>query len=185
MWILTILPDWAIHTIFSLGVLGVILGFVLGFIPFISRYKLPIQIISLLVVSLGIYLEGGLANNKEWLLKVAEMEKKVAEAQVKSEKVNTEIITKVVTKDKIIREKGDEVVKYIEKEVVKVNNICPAIPKPAIIAHDAAALNKPIELSPTEPAKVEMVTKPVEAAPSVKTTEVNEAAKPPFKLPKK
>lgn len=183
MWILSILSDTIIHSILTLGIVGVIAGFVLGFIPFIGRYKLPIQIISLLVLSLGIYLEGGLANEQEWRLKVKEMEAKVAQAQAKSEKVNTEIVTKVITKDKIIREKGQDVVKYIEKEVVKVNNICPSIPKPVIIAHDAAALNKPIDLSTTAP-KVEMVTKPTEQ-PTVKTTEVNDAAKPPLKLPKK
>ena len=80
MWILSILPETAIHIIFGIGVLGVIAGFVLGFIPAIKTYKLAIQICSLLVLVFGVYLEGGLADYKEWELKVKEMEAKVAKA---------------------------------------------------------------------------------------------------------
>ena len=170
MWILTITPDWVIHAIFSLGVIGVILGFVLGFIPFISRYKLPIQIISLLVLSLGIYLEGGLADNKEWLLKVAEMEKKVAEAEAKSAKVNTEIVEKIITQKQIVREKGAEVVKYVDREIVKYDTkylpgaIC-EIPQEFIKAHNAAATGKGIENTP------------VTSTTPIPTDEINKAAK--------
>ena len=56
MWIFTVTPDWIIHAILGLGIIGVILGFVLGFIPIIGKYKLPIQIISILILSLGLYL---------------------------------------------------------------------------------------------------------------------------------
>ena len=72
MWILSFLPEAVTHLIFFVGVIGVIAGFVLGFIPFIAPYKLPIQIISILVLSFGLYLEGGLADQAIWQLKVKE-----------------------------------------------------------------------------------------------------------------
>ena len=53
MWILSFLPEFIPHLIFIIGVLGTIAGFVLGFIPFVSTYKLPIQITSILILSLG------------------------------------------------------------------------------------------------------------------------------------
>jgi hypothetical protein len=128
--------------------LGTIAGFVLGFIPFIKTYKLAIQIISLLVLVLGVYLEGGLADYKEWELRVKEMEAKVAQAEAKSANTNVEIQEKIVEKTKVIREKGRDIVQYIDKEVVKKEEvikyieICP-VPKDIIDLHNQAAeLNK-------------------------------------------
>jgi hypothetical protein len=146
MWIFTVAPEWAIHLIFGLGVAGVIAGFVLGMIPLIKKYSLPIKIISLLVLALGVYLQGGLADYKEWQLKVSEMETKVKEAESKSNQVNTEIVEKVVTETKVIREKGDTIVKYIDREVVKTEEVvkfienCP-IPQIIIETHNMAATN--------------------------------------------
>lgn len=146
MWIFTVAPEWAIHLVFGLGILGVIAGFLLGMIPIIRKYSLPIKIISVLVLTLGVYLQGGLADYKEWQLKVAELEVKIKEAEAKSAEVNTEIVEKVVTETKVIREKGDTIVRYIDREVVKTEEVikfienCP-IPQIIIETHNMAATN--------------------------------------------
>ena len=148
MWILSILPEAAIHTIFGLGILGTIAGFVLGFIPFVKTYQFAIQICSIIVLVIGVYLEGGLADYKEWELRVKEMEAKVAQAEAQSANKNVEIQEKIVTKTKVIREKGREVIKYIDKEVIKKEEVvkyienCP-VPKEIIDLHNQATeLNK-------------------------------------------
>jgi hypothetical protein len=148
MWIISILPDAAIHIIFGLGILGTIAGFVLGFVPFVKAYKLAIQVISLIVLVFGVYLEGGLADYKEWELKVKDMEAKVAQAEAQSANKNVEIQEKIVTKTKVIGEKGREVIKYIDKEVIKKEEVvkyienCP-VPKEIIDLHNQATeLNK-------------------------------------------
>ena len=148
MWILSILPDAAIHIIFGLGILGTIAGFVLGFIPFVKTYKLAIQVISLLVLVFGVYLEGGLADYKEWELRVKEMEAKVAQAEAKSANTNVEIQEKIVEKTKVVREKGRDIIKYVDKEIIKKEEIikyvenCP-VPKEIIDLHNQATeLNK-------------------------------------------
>ena len=148
MWILSILPDAAIHLIFILGILGTIAGFVLGFIPFVKTYQFAIQICSIVVLVFGVYLEGGLSENKEWELKVKEMEAKVAQAETQSANTNIEIQEKIVEKTKVIREKGKDIIKYIDKEVVKKEEVikyienCP-VPKEIIDLHNQATeLNK-------------------------------------------
>ena len=148
MWILSILPDAAIHLIFILGILGTIAGFVLGFIPFVKTYQFAIQICSIVILVFGVYLEGGLAENKEWELKVKEMEAKVAQAEAQSANKNIEIQEKIVEKTKVIREKGKDIIKYIDKEVVKKEEVvkyienCP-VPKEIINLHNQATeLNK-------------------------------------------
>ena len=148
MWILSILPDAAIHIIFGLGILGTIAGFVLGFFSFFKTYQFAIQICSIIVLVIGVYLEGGLADYKEWELRVKEMEAKVAQAEAQSANKNIEIQEKIVEKTKIIREKGRDVIKYIDKEIVKKEEIikyieiCP-VPKEIIDLHNQATeLNK-------------------------------------------
>jgi uncharacterized membrane protein (DUF106 family) len=148
MWILSILPDAVIHLIFGLGILGTIAGFVLGFIPFVKTYQFAIQICSIIVLVFGVYLEGGLADYKEWELRVKEMEAKVAQAEAKSANTNVEIQEKIVEKTKVIREKGKDIVKYIDKEVIKREEVikyienCP-VPKEIINLHNQATeLNK-------------------------------------------
>jgi hypothetical protein len=147
MWIITFLPAWVFHAILVTGIVGLIIGFALGFIPLVQKYKLPIQIVSLLIFSLGVYLEGGLADNAEWQLRVKEMEAKVAKAEAASATVNTEIVEKVITKNQIVKQKGADVIKYIDREIVKYDiKYLPGaqceIPIEVIKAHDAAASSK-------------------------------------------
>ena len=113
------MPDWAIHLILGAGVLGIIAGFVFGFIPFVKQYKLPIQIVALITFALGVYLEGGLADNIEWQLRVKEMEAKVAQAEAKAAKTNVEIQEKVVTKTEVVKERGRDIIKYVDKIVTQ------------------------------------------------------------------
>lgn len=62
---------------------------------------------------------GGLANEEVWQSRVAEMEAKVAAAEAQSSEENIKIVTKIKYKKKIIHEKGDEIIKYIDREIVK------------------------------------------------------------------
>jgi hypothetical protein len=141
MWIINWLPEFVVHLIFLAGVVGTIAGFVLGFIPFVSKYKFPIQIISLLLLSLGVYLEGGLAEKAKWELRVKEMEAKVAKAEAESQKTNVQIVEKVVTEKEYIKVKGAKVVEYIDREVKVFDSNC-TVPEVAIKAHDMSASNE-------------------------------------------
>ena len=73
-------------------------------------------------------------------------ESKVAKTEVQSATVNTEIVEKIVIKKVVIKEKGDEIIKYVDniqyvdKEIIKYITQCP-IPESIIKIHNAAALN--------------------------------------------
>ena len=144
MWIINFLPDWIFHTIFAIGLLGTIAGFLLGFIPFIKKYVLVIQVCSILILVLGVFLEGAMTDNKEWVARVKEMEAKVAAAEAKSQKVNVEIIEKVVKKTEYIKLRGQEIIKYVDRDIVKYDTrFAPGgqceIPKEFITLHNKAA----------------------------------------------
>ena len=143
MWLLEF-PDFIYHIILGIGIIGTLTGFVLNFIPFIKQYSFPIQVISVLILTLGVYLQGGLAVKDDLEKEVANLKVKLAQAETQSEKINTVVVTRVVTKREVVKEKGETVVEYIDREVVKYNDKC-EIPKEAITSHNAAAQNKSID----------------------------------------
>jgi len=143
MFIVQYLPEMVIHIIFMAGVLGVIAGFVLGFIPAIRPYRLAVQVISLIVLCFGVYIEGGLADTKIWKMRVLELEVKVKEAESKSAEVNTVIQERVVTKTQVVKEKAQEIIKYIDRDVVKKEEVVKfvercSLPQDIVDAHNRA-----------------------------------------------
>lgn len=150
MWLLDFMPDWIFHAILLAGSLGLIASFILNFIPAFKLYHLPLQVISVLLIALGIWFEGAMSNQAEWEAKVKDLEVKVAEAQAQSQEENIKIVTKTVKQIEVVREKGQDIVNYVDREVVKDREVikfvenCP-IPEIIISTHNAAALNKIIE----------------------------------------
>ena len=138
MWILNWLPNFVFHLILIAGVLGLLASWVLRFIPLVATYRLPIQVAGVLLTILGVWYEGGIAKDAEWKARVAELEIKVAQAEAKSATENVKIVTKVVKQLELVRTRGSDVVKYIDREIVKYDNVCP-IPKEVVKAHNMAA----------------------------------------------
>jgi hypothetical protein len=144
MWLLSLLPDWVYHLITIAGVLGLIAAWVLKFIPFVSTYRLPIQVGSVIAVLFGVWMEGGIVNEAKWQARVKELEEKVAVAEAQSKETNTKIVTKVITKTQIVRTRGQDIVKYVDREIVKYDTkfapggVC-EIPQEFIKAHNDSA----------------------------------------------
>lgn len=144
MWILQWLPNWIFYGMFFAGLLGLLATFVMKFIPMVYMYRTAIQAVSVVLIVLGTYMAGAISNEEAWQARVKEMEAKVAEAEAKSQKVNVEVIEKVVKKTEYIKTRGQDIVKYIDKEIVKYDTkFLPGgqceIPKEFIEAHNKAA----------------------------------------------
>jgi len=154
MWILHLLPDaaiaWIVNLILLAGAVTTVAGFFVRFIPFVNTYRIPVQVAGILLLTTGVYFEGGYSTEMAWRERVREVEAQLQVAQKQSAEVNTEIVTRVVTQTKIVRERGDDIIKYVDREVVKNQEVirfvenCP-IPEIIINTHNAAALNRPIE----------------------------------------
>ena len=154
MWILHLLPDtliaWIVNTILIAGAVVTVAGFFVRFIPFVNTYRIPVQIAGILLLTVGVYFEGGYTTEMAWRERVKEVEAKLQVAQKQSAEVNTEIVTKVVTQTKLVTQRGQDIVKYVDREVVNNQEVikfvenCP-IPEIIVNTHNAAALNRPIE----------------------------------------
>jgi len=146
-WMISLIPDsiivWVINTVLLTGLIATLVSFFIKFIPFVNSYKLPIQILGIVLLGVGLFFKGGYATEMMWRERVAAMEEKIAEAEVKSAKTNT-VIQKVyvdkvkVVKDTqyVIQERIKEVEKLIDKE-------CKVAPEAVDIHNDAAKNRRP------------------------------------------
>ena len=134
MWILQFLPNWIFYVLCFGGVTAFLIT---KFVKILPNAQL-IQAASVAVVLFSIYMIGAISNNDAWLARVKEMEAKVAEAEAKSATTNTDIVEKTVVKTQVIKERGQDIVKYVDREVVKYDTNC-VIPKEFVAAHNKAA----------------------------------------------
>jgi len=122
MWLLSFIPDFIFHIIAIVGILLTIGAIAFGQIPFIGTYNIPINIIGVVLIIFGFYMEGAISNEESWQAKVKEMELKVAAAEVKSSKENIKIVEKVVKKTEYITRRGQDIIQYVDKEVAKYDD---------------------------------------------------------------
>lgn len=169
MFILSFLGDFLTHIILVAGIILFLAGTTLGMIPFVKTYKIPAQVLGLILMSSGLYYEGKLAHKKEIEKQVSDLKVKLANAEVKSHEINTKIITEYVHDKQVIREKGDRLIKYIDREVVKYDSAC-IIPKDVIDAYNEAAV---INSEPAVPAISPVVTPAIAASVSKIDTKVS------------
>jgi hypothetical protein len=129
------------------GVFGLIVSYFirfLSFIPFLYVYKTPIQLGSIVAIAIGTFMAGAIYDNEAWEARVKEMEEKVAAAEAQSKEENVKIVEKLVTKTQVIRTRGEDIVKYIDREIIKYDEkfakggVC-EIPQEFIKAHNDAA----------------------------------------------
>ena len=120
-WMVNWLPDSLLMLVFYgcffAGIALILISWFVSFIPFINQYRFPTQVVGILAYGLGAFMIGGLGTELGWRERVAELEKKVAEAEVKSQQVNTVIQTKIVEKVKVVKEKGQQQIEYIDRVV--------------------------------------------------------------------
>ncbi len=154
-WMIGLIPDsvlsglyWAI---IAAGITGVLAGWLGKWIPFYGNYVKILQPVGIVLLVLGVWLRGGYDVEMSWRAKVAEAEARVAAAEQKSQETNTVIEQKIVEKTKVIKGKTEYITQYLDREVVKKEEIikyieqCP-VPKEIIDIHNQAAeMNKAAE----------------------------------------
>jgi hypothetical protein len=154
MWLLHFLPDaflaFIVNVILVLGIVSTVLTCFLlkhlvRFFPVLAPHIKIAQIVSVVVLLSGVYFKGGYSTEMLWREKVREVEAKLEQAKQESAKVNTVVETKVVTQTKVVKEKADTLIQYVDREVIKEVDNC-RLPAEVVDVHnEAARLNKAIE----------------------------------------
>jgi len=142
MWILHLLPDavilWFCNVMLFAGTVLTAATFFIKSIPLLNQYRVPAQILSIALLTLGVYFRGGVAVETEWRERVAAVEAKLAQAEKVSAEANTQIESKSQKKTTEIRQRTTYIRQYVDREVVKYDTGC-TIPQPFIRAHNDAA----------------------------------------------
>lgn len=134
MLILKFIPDFIFYLLFFGGLIAFLL---VSANSKISNQQL-LKTLASITIAIAIFFIGAVQDNNAWLARVKELEQKVKLAETQSQQVNTEIIEKIVYKTQILKERGRDTVKFIDREVVKYDTTC-AIPQAFIDAHNKSA----------------------------------------------
>ena len=145
-WMLSLIPDsifvWIYYLLTILGVSLYIGSKLVKLIPLMGQYKLPAEVAGVVLLVIGVYFYGGYSVQSAWLARVAELEAKVKAAEEQSQKVNTVIQERVVTKIKVVKENV-----YVNREIIKevagkqLDSSC-TLPKSTVSLHDSASRNE-------------------------------------------
>jgi len=156
-WMLSLLPDWFWTLVLILGFLAVVAAWVLKFVPFVSTYRLPIQVGGVLALLVGVYFQGVIANEAKWQAEMTKLEEAVKKGEQQAKDLNEKLAQEMSTKKTAQEQKTKEVIKYIDRwqtkeilkevqgpervrveEVIKYIENCP-VPKEFIDSHNDAA----------------------------------------------
>ena len=145
-WMLSLIPDtlfiWIYYIMLTLGVGLYVASKLIKWLPMMGQYKLPAELVGVVLLVVGAYFYGGYGVQSAWLARVAELEAKVKIAEEKSQQVNTVIQEKVVTKIKVVKENV-----YVNREIIKevagkqLDASC-SLPKSTVSLHDSASRNE-------------------------------------------
>lgn len=141
-WFLSVLPDslllFVFYGLFFAGMALIVASWFVTFVPLISQYRFPTQVIGIVILAGGAYLLGGYGIELVWRERVIELEQKVAAAEAKSTQVNTVIQEKIVYKTKIIKQQETVYLDRIKEVAVQLNAKCEIDPVAIDILNQAA-----------------------------------------------
>ena len=138
MFLLSFLPDWIFYILLLLSGVGLFLSSFLTKLPFISTYAKPIQIGSVVGLVFSVYMCGGIANEEGWQKKVLQQQAEIAQLKQKEAEVSTKVVTKYIDKITVVKEKNNEIAKYINQDS---DSKC-QLSNSFSVLHDAAAKNE-------------------------------------------
>jgi len=128
MWFLSFIPDWilqwAIHGLVILGLVLTFIGSIVRFIPVIQPYALVGRQLGIVLLVIGVFFEGGYATEMSYRARIAEMQAKIKEAEVKSAKANEKLAAEVSKNKELIKEKVNRNAKDIEAKREAINAEC-------------------------------------------------------------
>jgi hypothetical protein len=146
MWLLNILPDSLLYG-FILSIMGIgaalfVFGSFAVFLPLVKGYGMLMRTIGTILLIGSVYLYGGYGTEMKWRAEAAKLKADMDRKIALSEKNSKQIVTKYVTKTKVIKEKGDVIIKEVPKFITKDADANCVVPKSFVLLHDSAAKNE-------------------------------------------
>jgi hypothetical protein len=153
MWLLHLLPDglleFIVNAVLILGIILTLLSFfvlnrILRLIPGLANYHTLIQVVSVIILAAGLYFKGGYVTEMMWREEVKKVQAELDKAKNKAAEVVVQVEEKVVFRDRVVKERGETLIQYVDREIVKKEEVvkyienCP-VPVEIIDIHNQAA----------------------------------------------
>lgn len=141
MWLFEYVPHWLFQLTFFLSIVIYLVATTLKVLPYQQLFKYG----SIATIFLSTYLLGMQTADNWWRKKAHDLQQKVLELEAKSQEENVKVVEKVVTKREVVKQRGEDVIKYIDREVVKNQEVvkyveqCPKLPSEIVNTINKAA----------------------------------------------
>ena len=138
-WMIAAVPEWFWTAVTVLGLVSLAASWLS------TPWRVPLKIGGIFAIVVGSWCMGIAANEATWQAKVKKLENDLAVARSESKNENVALEEKVVYVDRVVKERGADIVKYIDRDIVEKEEVkefierCP-IPKDIIEQHNAAAM---------------------------------------------
>ena len=146
MFLLSFIPDefliWVINFILLAGLVGIVVTtafkFFIKYIPSIIPFRTALQVVSLVLLVVGVFFRGGYSVEMSWRERAKEMEEKVAKSEAQAKEANAKIKTVYVDKIKVVKEQQVIIQEQIAQVQEKIDSECKVTPETITILNNSA-----------------------------------------------
>lgn len=132
------IPQGFFHSLIIIGSIGLVASYLVKFIPFIYRYLVPLQILSVLLLIVGVYYSGVTANEAKWQEQARKLKNDVLIAEERARSISAKI--EYVFLDRIQHVKDVQVVvtEKLRDISVSIDSQCKVSPTAVDLVNSAA-----------------------------------------------
>lgn len=127
-WLLGFIPDsvfiWFSYVLAGLGVALYILSKIIYRIPLLSQYKLPTELLGIILLVVGAFVFGSYGTEMIWRERVKEAEAKIKAAEERAPVITKQIVTKYKDKIFVVKQGVEVIKKEIEVKREIINEGC-------------------------------------------------------------
>ena len=142
MWMLNLLPDVAWHLLLIISLVTIAFTYFLRMIPFVGANAVQLRFAAIALLILAVWMEGGIANEAKWQDRVKDLEAKVAEAEKRAAEANAKIEYVYVDKVQVVKEIQYVVRKEIERAAPELDANCRISPQAIELLNQATGAKK-------------------------------------------
>ena len=114
----------------------------LRMIPFMSANAIQLRFVAVLLLTLTVWMEGGIANEAKWQARIQELEARVAAAEKQAAETNTKIETVYVDRVEVVKEIQYVVRKDIDRAATELDANCRVSPRAIELLNQATGIKK-------------------------------------------
>lgn len=144
LWIMGFIPKWAWFLCFGLSIVTLAISKTLKNISFLALHSTALYVVSFVVLVVSSWFLGYKTSGEHYEKQIQETKKSIEVLEAQNKELQISLDRSQKDRVVVLKEKAKSVIEYVEKEVfvnkevVKYIETCPALPTQIIEAHNRA-----------------------------------------------